>query len=114
MKLPMAYQTLVGDMGTTLSGGQKQRVLLARALYRRPRVLLLDEATSQLDVTREAEVGRAIARLHLTRIIVAHRPQTLALVDRVVELQDGRIVRDETARQYAERTRAAPGPKDLP
>ncbi|BDI08049.1 peptidase domain-containing ABC transporter [Sphaerotilus microaerophilus] len=108
MKLPMAYQTLVGDMGTTLSGGQKQRVLLARALYRRPRVLLLDEATSQLDVTREAEVGRAIARLHLTRIIVAHRPQTLALVDRVIELQDGRIVRDETARQYAERTGSKP------
>ena len=102
-RLPMQYQTLVGDMGTTLSGGQKQRVLLARALYRMPAVLILDEATSHLDVQREAEVGQAIARLPVTRIIVAHRPQTLALVDRVVELRDGRIFRDETAQQYAAR-----------
>jgi ATP-binding cassette subfamily B protein RaxB len=103
VRLPMQYQTLVGDMGTTLSGGQKQRVLLARALYRQPSVLVLDEATSHLDVAREAQVGQAIARLPVTRIIVAHRPQTLALVDRVVELADGRVVRDETALQYAAR-----------
>jgi ATP-binding cassette, subfamily B, bacterial CvaB/MchF/RaxB len=103
VRMPMGYQTLAGDMGTTLSGGQKQRVLLARALYRRPRVLILDEATSHLDVAREAEVGRAIAGMPLTRIVVAHRPQTLATVDRVVEMAGGRIVRDETAQEYAER-----------
>ncbi len=103
MALPMAYQTLVGDMGTTLSGGQKQRVLLARAMYRRPRVLILDEATSHLDVAREAEVGRAIARMAITRIVVAHRPQTLATVDRVVEMADGRIVRDDKAGDYLKR-----------
>jgi ATP-binding cassette, subfamily B, bacterial CvaB/MchF/RaxB len=103
MRLAMGYQTLVGDMGTTLSGGQKQRVLLARAMYRRPRVLILDEATSHLDVAREAEVGRAIARMAITRIVVAHRPQTLATVDRVVEMADGRIVRDERAADYAKR-----------
>ena len=103
VRLPMAYQTLVGDMGSTLSGGQKQRVLLARALYRRPRVLILDEATSHLDVAREAEVGRAIAGMPMTRIVIAHRPQTLASVDRVVELNEGRIVRDESAREYAAR-----------
>lgn len=103
MKLPMGYQTLVGDMGTSLSGGQKQRVLLARALYRRPKVLILDEATSHLDLVREAEVGQAIAALPLTRIVVAHRPQTLALVDRVVELADGRVLRDETAEAYRAR-----------
>ncbi len=103
VRMPMAYQTLVGDMGTTLSGGQKQRVLLARAMYRRPRVLVLDEATSNLDVAREAEVGKVIASMALTRIVVAHRPQTLATVDRVVEMQGGRIVRDESARQYAAR-----------
>ena len=102
-RMPMAYQSLVGDMGTTLSGGQKQRILLARALYRRPRVLLLDEATSHLDTVREAEVSRAIAGLALTRIVVAHRPQTLAAVDRVVEMADGRIVRDETAPEFAAR-----------
>ncbi|WP_310462677.1 peptidase domain-containing ABC transporter [Sphaerotilus sp.] len=103
VRFPMQYQTLVGDMGTTLSGGQKQRVLLARALYRMPTVLVLDEATSHLDLAREAQVGQAIARLPMTRIIVAHRPQTLALVDRVIELADGRILRDETALQYAAR-----------
>ena len=103
VRMPMAYQTLVGDMGTTLSGGQKQRVLLARAMYRRPRVLVLDEATSHLDTAREAEVGRSIAAMALTRVVVAHRAQTLASVDRVVEMEGGRIVRDETAAQFAAR-----------
>jgi ATP-binding cassette subfamily B protein RaxB len=102
-RLPMGYQTLVGDMGTTLSGGQKQRVLLARALYRRPRVLILDEATSHLDIAREADIGRVIAGMPVTRIVVAHRPQTLATVDRVVEMADGRIVRDDKAIDYLKR-----------
>ena len=102
-KMPMAYQTLVGDMGSTLSGGQKQRVLLARALYRRPRVLILDEATSHLDIARELDVNQAIASMPLTRIVVAHREQTLASVDRVVEIEDGRILRDETAEQFKQR-----------
>ena len=109
LNMPMAYQTLVGDMGSTLSGGQKQRVLLARALYRRPRVLILDEATSHLDIAREAEVGYAIASMAVTRIVVAHRLQTLASVDRVVELGDGRIVRDETAEEFAQRMAMPPG-----
>ncbi len=103
-RLPMRYQTLVGDMGATLSGGQKQRVLLARAIYRRPRVLILDEATSHLDIAREADIGRVVAGMPVTRIVVAHRPQTLASVERVVEMVDGRIVRDETAAEYAART----------
>ena len=96
--LPMGYATLVGDMGTVLSGGQKQRILLARALYRRPRILLLDEATSALDVDRERQVNQAVAGLKLTRIIVAHRPETLASADRVVEMADGRVLRDSGAR----------------
>jgi ATP-binding cassette, subfamily B, bacterial CvaB/MchF/RaxB len=107
-RMPMAYQTLVGDMGTTLSGGQKQRVLLARAMYRRPRVLVLDEATSHLDTAREAEVGKSIAAMALTRIVVAHRAQTLASVDRVVHMESGRIVRDESAAQFAARTGSLP------
>ncbi|MEK8046776.1 peptidase domain-containing ABC transporter [Ideonella margarita] len=92
--MPMGFHTLVGDMGAALSGGQKQRILLARALYRRPRVLLLDEATSALDVDRERLVNRAVQQLQLTRIIVAHRPDTVASADRVIVLSEGRVVQD--------------------
>jgi len=69
-----------------LSGGQKQRVLLARALYRRPKILLLDEATSHLDLTHEKQVSEAVRHLPMTRIIVAHRPETIATADRVITL----------------------------
>ena len=92
--MPMGYDTLIGDMGTALSGGQKQRVLLARALYRQPAVLLLDEATSSLDVERERSVNAAIRQLALTRVIVAHRPETIASAARVVALAGGRIAQD--------------------
>jgi len=108
--MPMGYETLVGDMGSSLSGGQRQRVLLARALYRLPTMLILDEATSHLDLQREAQVGRAIAAMRLTRLVVAHRPQTLALVDRVVELSEGRVLRDESAQAYRERHHAMSQP----
>jgi hypothetical protein len=76
--MPMGYHTLIGDMGAALSGGQKQRILLARALYKRPRMLLLDEATSSLDVERERAVNQGVRQLALTRVIVAHRPETIA------------------------------------
>ena len=92
--LPMGYNTLVGDMGTVLSGGQKQRVLLARALYKRPKMLILDEATSHLDLARESAVNSAVRALQLTRIIVAHRPETIASADRVVVLSAGKVVQD--------------------
>ena len=84
--MPMNYNTLVGDMGTVLSGGQKQRVLLARALYKEPKILFLDEATSHLDVLRERAVNEAIRNLKMTRVIVAHRPETIASADRVILL----------------------------
>jgi ATP-binding cassette subfamily B protein RaxB len=89
--MPMGYQSLVGDMGSSLSGGQTQRVLLARgALYRRPKFLVLDEATSHLDVAREREVNAIVKRMQLTRLVLAHRPETLASADRVIVLQRGR------------------------
>lgn len=92
--MPMGYHSLIGDMGTTLSGGQKQRVVLARALYRSPRILFLDEATSHLDVERERLVNEAVRALKLTRIIIAHRPETIASADRVLVMHNGRIVQE--------------------
>jgi ATP-binding cassette subfamily B protein RaxB len=81
-------------MGGSLSGGQKQRLLLARALYKRPSVLLLDEATSALDVDRERIVNQQVRRLALTRVIVAHRPETIASASRVIVLGEGRVTQD--------------------
>jgi ATP-binding cassette subfamily B protein RaxB len=83
MAMPMTYNSLIGDMGSSLSGGQKQRVLLARALYRQPKLLFLDEGTAHLDTEREAEVHRNLRALSMTRINVAHRPGMSAAADRV-------------------------------
>jgi ATP-binding cassette subfamily B protein RaxB len=99
MSMPMTYNTLVGDIGTGLSGGQKQRILLARALYKNPSLLVLDEATSHLDVWNEQTVNAAIQSLKLTRIIVAHRPETIAMAERVVVLHGGKIVQDVKSQQ---------------
>ncbi len=91
MKLPMGYETLVGDMGSALSGGQKQRILLARSLYKKPKILLLDEATSNLDSDCERRVSDAIKALSITKIFIAHRPETISSADRIYKLQDGCI-----------------------
>jgi ATP-binding cassette, subfamily B, bacterial CvaB/MchF/RaxB len=93
--MPMGYQTLVGEMGSSLSGGQKQRVLLARALYKQPMILALDEATSALDLANERKVNQALSELHLTRISVAHRPDTIRAAGRVVTLSGGVVVADK-------------------
>lgn len=91
VRMPMGYQTLVGDLGSGLSGGQKQRVLLARALYKRPRVLALDEATSHLDLGNERAVTHALAQMQLTRLVIAHRPETISGAQRVVLVKDGQV-----------------------
>jgi ATP-binding cassette, subfamily B, bacterial CvaB/MchF/RaxB len=85
-QMPMGYNTLIGDMGAAISGGQKQRILLARALYKQPKILFLDEATSHLDVALERRVNEAVGRLNITRVIVAHRPETIARAGRVITL----------------------------
>ncbi|HHS7516004.1 TPA: peptidase domain-containing ABC transporter [Salmonella enterica] len=84
IKMPMGYETLIGELGEGLSGGQKQRIFIARALYRRPCILFMDEATSSLDTDSERFVNVAIKNMNITRIIIAHRETTLRTVDRVI------------------------------
>src|SRR5207302_4508617 len=86
MAMPMTYNSLIGDMGSSLSSGQKQRVLLARALYRQPTILFLDEGTAHLDTDREREINTNLQRLSITRVSVAHRPEITHGADRIVHL----------------------------
>lgn len=90
-RMPLRYHTPVGDMGSVLSGGQKQRVMLARALYRQPSALFLDEATAHLDSEGERVVGEAVSALDCTRIVIAHRTQTIERTDRVIFVAEGRL-----------------------
>lgn len=89
--MPMGYQSLVGDMGSSLSGGQRQRVIFARALYRQPRLIVLDEATSYLDEGRESEINASVSALMATRIVIAHRSSTIESADRVFDLGAKRV-----------------------
>jgi ATP-binding cassette subfamily B protein len=93
-ELPAGYETLLGEHGFSLSGGQRQRVAIARAILADPRVLILDDATSSVDATKEHEIRVALAEVMRgrTTIIIAHRPATIALADRVILLDEGRVV----------------------
>jgi len=93
-RMPMAYNSLIGDMGSSLSGGQKQRVLLARALYRRPRILFLDEATSHVDARTEHHINDAIRDLEITRVVIAHRQETIDSADRTIDLGEHQQAQD--------------------
>ena len=88
--MPMGYETLAGDMGSSLSGGQKQRVLLARALHRQPRLIIMDEGTSHLDPAVEAVVLGHLSQLAITRIVCAHRSGAIAVADIRVHVANGR------------------------
>ncbi|HCW5099917.1 TPA: peptidase domain-containing ABC transporter [Acinetobacter baumannii] len=95
IKMPMGYWSLVGDMGSSLSGGQKQRILIARALYQKPKILFMDEATSHLDIRKEKEINQMISDLKITRVIIAHRKETIMSADRVISLKEGKICFDK-------------------
>lgn len=97
--MPMGMHTLLGEGATTLSGGQRQRILIARAIVRRPRLLLFDEATSALDNRTQEIVRRSVERLKATRIVIAHRLSTIVNADRILVLDQGRVVQSGT---YAE------------
>jgi ATP-binding cassette subfamily B protein len=96
--LPEGYDTVIGEHGYSLSGGQRQRVAIARAVLADPRILILDDATSSVDPSKEHEIRAALAEVMRgrTTIIIAHRPATIALADRVVLLDEGRVAADGT------------------
>jgi len=100
--MPMGLYTVVGEGLSTLSGGQRQRVLLARALVGNPRILLLDEATSALDNVSQGKVLEGLEKLDATRLVIAHRLNTVRGADRIVVLDRGRIVQQGTFEALAE------------
>jgi ABC-type bacteriocin/lantibiotic exporter with double-glycine peptidase domain len=101
----MGMHTMISEGVSTLSGGQRQRLMIARALVRRPRVLLFDEATSSLDNQTQAVVSASLAKLNVTRIVIAHRLSTVRQANRIIVLVDGKVVQSGT---FAELS-AAPG-----
>jgi ATP-binding cassette subfamily B protein len=96
--LPAGYDTVVGEHGYSLSGGQRQRIAIARAVLADPRILILDDATSSVDPSKEHQIRSALREVMQgrTTIIIAHRPATIALADRVVLLMNGKVVADGT------------------
>jgi ABC-type bacteriocin/lantibiotic exporter with double-glycine peptidase domain len=101
--MPMGLHTVVSEGGTNLSGGQRQRLLIARALLHRPRILLLDEATSSLDNKTQADVLRGLEALEVTRVIVAHRLETVQSADRILVISEGRLVEEGTFEKLLEK-----------
>jgi ATP-binding cassette subfamily B protein RaxB len=99
MAMPMTYNSLIGDMGSSLSSGQKQRVLLARALYRQPKILFLDEGTAHLDVEKERQINESLRRMSMTRVSVAHRPEITSGADSVLRIESAAAYAREEATQ---------------
>jgi len=94
--MPMGMQTMISEGSGGISGGQKQRLMIARAVAPKPRILIFDEATSALDNKTQKKVSEALDGLKCTRIVIAHRLSTIKNCDRILYLEDGRIVEDGT------------------
>jgi ATP-binding cassette subfamily C protein len=92
--MPMGMMTMISEGSSTISGGQRQRILLARAIVKQPRIVFLDEATSALDNISQAVVTESLERLAATRVVIAHRLSTIRQADRIIVLEDGRIVEE--------------------
>ena len=97
-ELPDGYETVIGERGFSLSGGQRQRIAIARTILADPSILILDDATSAVDPTKEHEIRDAVAQVmsRRTTLVIAHRPATIALAERVVVIDGGAIVEDGT------------------
>ena len=97
-RLPEGYETMLGERGYSLSGGQRQRIAIARAILADPQVLILDDATSAVDATKEHEIRAALAQVMRgrTTLVIAHRPATIALADRVALVEAGRVTEQGT------------------
>jgi ATP-binding cassette subfamily B protein len=105
-RLPDGYETVLGERGFSLSGGQRQRIAIARAILADPAVLVLDDATSAVDATKEHEIRAALGEVMRgrTTLVIAHRPATIALADRVAVLEGGRIVEQATHSELLRRS----------
>ncbi len=101
MQMPMGYETIIGEGGSTLSGGQRQRIAIARALVFKPPILILDEATSHLDVKTESRVDKNLSELSCTRVVIAHRLSTIRNSDNILVLNKGAIVESGTHDELA-------------
>ncbi len=107
-KLPAAYDTMVGEQGVRLSGGERQRIAIARALYRNPKLLILDEATSALDSVSERRVMENLKNMQsgTSIIAIAHRTSTLEACDRILVLEDGKLIDEGKASKLRKDSRA--------